>query len=95
MQTISSKEYATEIQNYIEDYLYTCLCNILFTLGKKYKVKGIDPEQHVHEDKYKEIQDRYEFETIYTASYEYLFREMAIAFIQDCGFDVRSDGKDF
>ena len=80
-QMISSKTYATEVEDLIENTLEDALFCVLYNLGKKFNL-----------DQLCSISD---FQDIYTESYSAYLRDVVIKFFEECGLDIFPDGKDF
>ena len=79
-KVISSKEYATEIENRIEDELEDALFGLLYILGKKFRLT--------------ELCSISDFQDIY-CDHAADLREIVIEIFEECGMNVKSDGRSF
>ena len=80
---ITSKEYALEVEDPIEHKLNDALFCVLYSISKKFNQEDIVFDKH---DK---------FSDVYWDAYAAEFRDLALEFFKELGFNVQSDGKDF
>ena len=83
MREISSEEYALEVSDRIEDEIDSTLINLFADLAYKF---GFEP-----------IDEMWVFDGYYygDANYAGKIRDLVIEMFEECGMDIRPDGRDF
>lgn len=80
MREISSKEYATKVQDAVEYAIEDALYDVYTGLAKRYGFEAMAGS---------DFYDELSFRCLAT------MRDMAIGLFEECGMDVKSDGRDF
>jgi len=80
MKVISSKEYALHVQDEVENAIEDGLYGVYTDLAKRYGFDALDGS---------DFYDELSFRCLAT------MRDAAIELFEECGMDVRSDGRDY
>ena len=81
MREISSKEYALRVSGEVEYAIEDALYDVLTSLSRRY---GFETFEH-----------KSDFNDAFIDGYAATMRDQAIELLEECGLDVRPDGKDY
>lgn len=79
---VGSKTFALEVEDPIEHKLCDALFCLLYSISKKFNQEDI-------------VFESGKFDRVWSEGYAQEFRDLALEFFDDLGFDVQSNGKDF